>query len=65
MNLIYLRDNDSQVLKHHGFVGFFIMYVLTQFSTTRSIVFIYAIPVMYMLTVYYDVKLMKRIAECK
>lgn len=59
---IYRKDNASEQLKYQGFAGFFIMYVLSQFTTTRSIVFIYIIPVMYMYTAYYNEKLMREIA---
>lgn len=59
---IYAKDKCSEILKYHAFIGFFIMYVLTQFTTSRTIVFVYALPVMYMMTLYYDVKLMQKIS---
>lgn len=58
----YKKDPSSERIKHHGCIGFLVMYLLTVLSTPRNIVFIYVIPLMYIYTMYYDLKLMKRFA---
>ncbi|BBF43496.1 methyl-accepting chemotaxis protein [Lachnospiraceae bacterium KM106-2] len=62
MRRIYKQDQASEKLKNHAWMGFFIMYVFTQFTTTRTIVFIYAVPVLFIMTLYSDFEFIKKVA---
>ncbi|MBE5962184.1 MAG: hypothetical protein E7256_12530 [Lachnospiraceae bacterium] len=59
---LYKKNPIDTKIRYHAFIGFLIMYLYTIFTATRNIVFIYIIPIMYLYTIYYDVKLMKQIA---
>jgi methyl-accepting chemotaxis protein len=56
------QNPDTTKIKYQGYIGFFIMYAFTLFTSPRIMVFIYVFPVMYMYMLYYDIKLMKRIS---
>jgi len=65
--ILYLRylvkkNPETTKIKYRGYIGFFIMYIFTLFTSQRIMVFIYVFPIMYMCMLYYDIKLMRRIS---
>jgi len=56
------KNPETTKIKYYGYIGFFIMYAFTLFTSQRILVFIYVFPIMYMCMLYYDIKLMKGIA---
>lgn len=59
---LFKKNPETTKIKYRGYIGFFIMYTFTLFTSQRIMVFIYVFPVMYMCMLYYDIKLMKRIS---
>lgn len=62
LSIFYHRDSTTPFIKKYGFTLFFILYVYTLFATTRVMVSIYVYPVLFMYTMFFDPKQMRRIA---
>ena len=52
----YLRDHSSDAVKHVIGIGFGLLYTVILFSSEVEIVYLYAIPLLVIVTVYSDVK---------
>ncbi|SFU57117.1 methyl-accepting chemotaxis protein [Clostridium sp. DSM 8431] len=63
--LYILSKNDENIfkIKNHAYIGFYLLYTYAMFTSTRTLVFIYVFPVLYMYSIYGEVKLMKKIAS--
>ncbi|BBF43495.1 methyl-accepting chemotaxis protein I [Lachnospiraceae bacterium KM106-2] len=59
----YRREPASVKMKTQAFLGFLLMYVFTVLTSQRNIVFVYVIPIIYLFTMYHDVKFMVKIAK--
>lgn len=55
----YKRNPASDKLRYHGCIGFLILYTFTVLTTERNLVFIYIIPIIYIATMYNDLKFIK------
>ena len=62
LNYFYLKEKETLMIKKYGFILFFLVYTYTLFATSRLLVSIYVYPVLFMFTMYYDPKQMRRIA---
>ena len=63
LNIVhYLKSPDSTKVKYYGCIGFLIMYTFAMLTTNRNIVFILIIPIMYIYTMYNNIKLMRYLA---
>lgn len=59
---LFKKNPETTKIKYRGYIGFFVMYTFTLFTSPRIMVFIYVFPIIYMCMLYYDIKLMKRIS---
>lgn len=53
--LIYSKDHDSKFVRHVIGVGFGLLYAVIMFTSSIGIVYLYAIPLLVIVTVYNDV----------
>ena len=53
--LLYLKDNESTYVKHIVGGGFGLLYAVIMFTSSIGIVYLYAIPMLVIVTVYSDV----------
>ena len=60
--LIYFRKKDSEVFKHVSMIGYMIVYSLAVFGAQNDMVFIIVFPITVIYMLYYDYKLIIRIA---
>ena len=54
--LFYKNDNETTMVKHVIGVGFGLLYIVILFSSSISIVFMYVIPILVIVTVFGDVR---------
>ena len=53
---LYLKDHESPVVKHVIGFGFGLLYAVIMFTSDIGIVYLYAIPILVVVSVYSDVK---------
>lgn len=56
---MYRKETFSKKFKYHAIILFIIMYTFTLFTSDKNIVYTYIIPIIYLYTMYYDLKLMR------
>ncbi|MCR4685006.1 MAG: hypothetical protein K5649_06015 [Lachnospiraceae bacterium] len=54
--LLYKKDNDTPLIKHVIGCGFGLLYAVILFTSDIGIVYLYAVPLLVIVTVYNDVK---------
>ncbi len=52
--IIFKRDEDSELIKHVMAIGYAIFYAAVLFTTTERLVFVYCLPMFFILTLYGD-----------
>lgn len=57
--LLFKRDNSDERIKFVTLIGYFILYILAVFSTTRTMVYVYILPMLSMYLLYFNFQLMK------
>lgn len=62
--LLYLKDNESRLMKFVTLGGYFIMYVFVMFTATpdRMLVYVYMFPILLIYFLYFDIRLI--VASC-
>lgn len=58
-SILYRLDRSSEKIKYITLFGYFVLYIFTVFSTTRTMVFVYILPMLSMYLLYFDLNLMK------
>lgn len=58
-SIIYRLNRSDEKIKYITLVGYFVLYLFTVFSTTRTMVFVYILPMLSMYLLYFDLNLMK------
>lgn len=56
---IFSRDKENEKIKIITLSGYFVLYSFAVFSTTRTMVFVYILPMLSIYLLYFDLKLMK------
>jgi len=57
---VLLKKNDAdERIKYITLVGYFILYIFAVFSTTRTMVYVYILPMLSMYLLYFNLQLMK------
>lgn len=56
---LYRRNNSDERIKYITLSGYFILYLFTIFSTTRTMVFVYILPMLSMYLLYFNLKLIR------
>ena len=59
--IIFKKDNENKVIKHIVSVSFAIFYALIMLTTNNILAFVYAIPMLFAITVYSDVAYIAKI----
>lgn len=54
--IVYFKDPDSSVIKHIMGCGYGLFYAVVCFTSTQEIVFVYAIPMILVVTMFNDIK---------
>jgi len=57
--ILYRIDRSHEKIKYITLIGYFVLYLFTVFSTTRTMVFVYILPMLSMYLLYFDLTLMK------
>ncbi len=57
--ITYFKKKDSESIKYITIVGFFVIYTFAMFTTERTLVFVYIIPIILNYLLYYNLKLIK------
>ncbi|HPS56780.1 MAG TPA: methyl-accepting chemotaxis protein [Spirochaetota bacterium] len=57
--ILYRLDKNDEKIKYITLFGYFILYIFTVFSATRTMVFVYILPMLSMYLLYFDLNLMK------
>ncbi len=57
--LLYLKDKGDERLKIITLTGYFILYTFAVFSTSRTMVYIYIVPMLSIYLLYFNLSLMK------
>jgi len=57
--LLFRKNNDDEKIKYITLVGYFILYIFAVFSTTRTMVYVYILPMLSMYLLYFNFQLMK------
>lgn len=58
-SILYRLDRSDAKIKYITLLGYFVLYLFTVFSTTRTMVFVYILPMLSMYLLYFDLNLMK------
>jgi len=53
------RNNEDERIKYITLAGYFILYIFAVFSTTRTMVFVYILPMLSMYLLYFNYKLIQ------
>ncbi|HOP65204.1 MAG TPA: methyl-accepting chemotaxis protein [Spirochaetota bacterium] len=56
---IYFRDRENSRIKIITLTGYFVLYTFAIFSTARTMVFVYILPMLSIYLLYFDLKLMR------
>ena len=54
--LLYRSDNESVIMRHAAAIGFAFMYMYVLFTAANPLIFVYAVPMLVMITLYCDLK---------
>ncbi len=58
-SLLFSRNHSDNRIKLITLVGYFILYIFTIFSVTRTLVYVYILPILSVYLLYFDITLMK------
>lgn len=58
-SLIFSRDTEDEKIKVITLCGYFVLYTFAIFSTNRTLVFVYILPMLSIYLLYFDLRLMK------
>ena len=54
--ILWKKNKDSGWIKHIGAIGFAVFYTVCLFTATNNMVFVFAIPIIFVVSVYTDIK---------
>ena len=57
--IVFFRNKENEIIKIITLSGYFVLYSFAIFSTTRTMVFVYILPMLSIYLLYFDLKLMK------
>lgn len=50
------KDNETAMIKHLAAIGFAVFYTICLFTASNNLVFVFAIPMIFVVTIYNDIK---------
>lgn len=57
--ILFKKNNDDEKIKYITLIGYFILYIFAVFSTTRTMVFVYILPMLSMYLLYFNYRLIQ------
>ncbi len=57
--VVYKKNSSDERIKYITLTGYFILYLFTIFSTTRTMVFVYILPMLSIYLLYFDLRLIR------
>lgn len=55
--IVYIKDNDTRVMRIITLLGYFLLYSIVIFSSTRTLVYVYMFPIISMYLLYFNLRL--------
>lgn len=53
---IYKKDNEAVIMRHMAAIGFAFMYMYVLYTAANPLIFVYAVPMLVLVTMYCDMK---------
>jgi len=57
--VIFIKNRSDETIKFITLIGYFILYIFVIFSTTRTMVYVYILPMLSMYLLYFNLQLMR------
>lgn len=54
--LLWKKDKESAIIKHLAAIGFAVFYTICLFTSTNNLVFVFVVPMIFVVSVYNDIK---------